>query len=712
MAAHAWRWFWQGLPARRRCCSTAASRSRSRRLAESSTVVADRNGVPLRIFTTPSGLWRLTADPDTVSPPYLRLLVDIEDKRFDTHPGVDPLALGRAVLQRLERGHVVSGASTLTMQVVRLLEPRPRTLRSKLIEIARALQLEAHWSKRQILARLSHADPDGAQHRGRAGRQPRLVRQGTRASLRRRSGPAGGPPPRPDATAARPHRNDGRSRPRSRAAPRRGGRHALGGRAGQRSRGADADLASPDAHAGAPPRRASRAPGTRGRPIGTTLDGTLQQGAERVLAQALHELPRPVTLAAVVADWHSGAVLARIGSADYHDARRAGAIDMTRAVRSPGSTLKPFIYGMAFDGLLAHPGSLVRDAATRFDDYAPHNFDGTFTGDVTVRQALQASLNLPAVLTLRRLGPVVFTERFKAAGLDLELGASDMAPGLPIALGGVGTTLETLVTAYAALANGGAVTPLTETGGAATPVPDALFAPGAADAVADILAGMPPPKGVGGAGRIAFKTGTSFRFRDGWAVGFDGARVIGVWMGRADGGTCACVGASAATILFRLFDLLPPAPLPPRVLTPVFAAAPPPALVRLDAVERPRDEDGPHITFPIPRSRLLVGRDGRGGHQAGGDGRRQTLSLDGRRQAGREPPLRPRNGVAARRHRLFDRLGRRRARPRRSGCSPDRRGRTVEHDAEQSARVSGRHHALVSKAITFTSTARFELSTS
>ena len=265
---------------------------------------------------------------------------------------------------------------------------------------------------------------------------------------------------------------------------------------------------------------------------------------------------------------------------------------------------------MAFDGLLAHPGSLIRDAATRFDDYAPHNFDGTFTGDVTVRQALQASLNLPAVLTLRRLGPVVFTERFKAAGLDLDFGPGDAAPGLPIALGGVGTTLETLVTAYAALANGGAVTPLTETGDAPLAVHDALFAPGAADAVVDILAGMPPPKGVGGAGRIAFKTGTSFRFRDGWAVGFDGARVIGVWMGRADGGPCACVGASAATILFRLFDLLPPEPLPPRVLTPVFAAAPPPALVRLDAVERPRDEDGPHITFPIPQSRLLVGHDG------------------------------------------------------------------------------------------------------
>ncbi len=410
---------------------------------------------------------------------------------------------------------------------------------------------------------------------------------------------------------------------------------------------------------------ARRAPA--GARIATTLDGTLQEGAERVLAQALHELPRPMNLAALVADWHSGAVLARVGSADYHDARRAGAIDMTRAVRSPGSTLKPFIYGMAFDGLLAHPGSLVRDAATRFDDYAPHNFDGTFTGDVTVRQALQASLNLPAVLTLRRLGPVVFTERFKAAGLDLELGSSDAAPGLPIALGGVGTTLETLVTAYAALANGGAVTPLTETGAAAPPVPDALFAPGAADAVVDILAGMPPPKGVGGAGRIAFKTGTSFRFRDGWAVGFDGARVIGVWMGRADGGTCACVGASAATILFRLFDLLPPAPLPPRVLDARLRRGPSPRAGAARCGRTPARRGRPAHHLPDPPIAPARRPRRSGGHQARRHGWRETLSLDGRWQAGREPPLRARDGVAARRHRLFDRLGRRRARPRRPG---------------------------------------------
>ena len=158
-------------------------------------------------------------------------------------------------------------------------------------------------------------------------------------------------------------------------------------------------------------------------------------------------------------------------------------------------------------------------------------------------------------------------------------------PTLPIALGGVGLTLESLVTAYAALADGGRVTPLVErTDAPPASAPRArLLDRAGADAVVDILAGMPAPKGLASrAGRIAYKTGTSYRFRDGWAIGFDGARVIGVWMGRADGGTCiTCVGMASAGILFRLFDQLDPAPLAPRALAPVFAGPPPPALSRL-----------------------------------------------------------------------------------------------------------------------------------
>ncbi len=579
------------------------------RLQDASVVVTDRAGIPLRVFTTPGGLWRLPAGPADVSPNYLALLVDVEDKRFWRHPGVDPLAAVRAVAQRMTRGRVVSGASTLTMQVVRLLEPRPRTLRSKLIELARAVQLEAHWSKADILRAYLTLAPMGRNLEG--------VRAGSLAWFGHE------PDHLSDAEAAllvALPQNPSRLRPdRGTAAMERAREKVLRRGTADGVLAPDAlpsDLASPLPTARHPMPRlaphlaeqvaASAAPGQR---VATTLDATLQAGMERLLAQSLDALPRPVTVAALAADWRSGEILAHVGSANYFDARRAGAVDMTAALRSPGSTLKPFIYGMAFEALEAHPGTLVRDAATRFDDYAPHNFDGAFNGDVTVRQALQWSLNLPAVVALQRVGPVAFTERFKTVGLPFDLGDSDAQPGLPIALGGVGTTLHALLTAYAALADGGRVKPLVDR-------PDArggfgpsgeLVAQGAADAVVDILSDMPAPAGSSGrAGRVAYKTGTSYRFRDGWAVGFNGSAVIGVWMGRADGGTCpSCVGASAAAILFRLFDLMPQSPLPRRTLEPVFAGPPPPALLRLEPAAT-AEADGPRITFPVDRSNLLV----------------------------------------------------------------------------------------------------------
>ena len=578
------------------------------RLAQVSTVVVDRNGVPLRAFTNADGLYRLATTPDDVSPAYLKLLVATEDKRFFAHPGVDPLAVGRALLQRAARGRVVSGASTLTMQVARLLEPRPRTLRSKLIETARALQLEAHWSKRDILAAYLTLAPMGGNIEG--------VRAGSLAWFGKE------PAALSDAEAAL---LVALPRDPNRVRPDRTGSTAEAARARVLRHAVDDGTVSAPALASA---LGAPLPETR-RPlpvlsphlaeqlhadapalprIATTIDAALQASVERLLDQSLRDMPRPATLAAIVADRHNGEVLARVGNAAYFDARRLGAVDMTRAIRSPGSTLKPFIYGMAFDGLLAHPGSVVHDSATRFDDYAPHNFDGTFNGDVTVRQALQWSLNLPAVVALQRLGPVAFSERWRASGLILDLGPHDTAPGLPIALGGAGTTLESLLAGYAALAEGGVPRVLHDTPrepGSAPPT--ALMGSAAADAVTDILSGMPAPAGsTSRAGRLAYKTGTSFRFRDGWAVGFDDARVIGVWMGRADGGSCACVGVGAAAILLRLFDLLPPAPLPRRTLTPVFAGPPPPALVRLDASDVAREEDGPRITFPLDRSHLLL----------------------------------------------------------------------------------------------------------
>ena len=597
-----------------------------------SPLVLDRHGAILRAFPTADGQWRLAADPSEVAPNYLRMLVAVEDKRFFRHRGVDPLAMARALVQLLTHGRVVSGGSTLTMQVARLLEPRPRTLRSKLIEMARALQIEARMDKPAILRAYLTLTPTGGNLQG--------VRAGSLAWFGHEPGGLSDAeaallvalPQAPRATRPDIHPD--------RAIAARARILALAEGAGVIDAAAfAADRTAPLPSGRRPPPRlapllaehllaehllaehllaerpAPDAPRVDpAAPIRTTIDAATQAGVERTLRAALDGLPRPVNVAAMVVDWRTGEVLARAGSGAYPDAGRHGMVDMTRASRSPGSTLKPFIYGMAFDALLAHPDSLVRDAPTRFDDYAPRNFDGGFNGDVTVRHALQASLNLPAVIALRRLGPVAFATRLREAGLPLAFHDRAAAPTLPIALGGVGLRLEQLVAAYAALADGGAPKPIVERAdlgaptSAGTNAGERLMGRPAADAVVDILAGMPPPKDVAPrGGRIAYKTGTSYRFRDGWAVGFDGGRVVGVWMGRADGGTCGgCVGRAAASLLFRVFDTMVPQPLPPRVLTPLFAGPPPPALARLGPSAAPARSDAPRIAFPLDGARLLV----------------------------------------------------------------------------------------------------------
>ncbi|MGD0633053.1 MAG: penicillin-binding protein 1C [Beijerinckiaceae bacterium] len=577
------------------------------RLAAPSRVVLSRDGSMLRAFMTPDRQWRLATAPADVSPAYLRLLLDFEDKRFWTHSGVDPLALVRAAGQLVTHGRIVSGGSTLTMQVARLLEPRPRSFGSKLIQIGRALQLEERMSKQEILGAYLTLTPVGGNLQGlRAGslawfgKEPSQLSDAEAALLV--ALPQAPRAARPDA-------------PGNRAAEARAKVLAHAHQDGLIGEAALRDaLAAPLPERRLPlpalaPHLAEELVARANGGVRTSLDRAIQLNLQRVLRQTLDEIPKPVNLAAIVADWRTGEILAEAGSGDYFDAGRKGAIDMTRATRSPGSTLKPFIYGMAFDRLLAHPESLVRDEPTRFDDYAPHNFNGGFNGDVTVRQALQASLNLPAVIVLQRLGPVAFAGQFKQAGLPLTFDNDTAAPSLPMALGGAGMTLHDLVTAYAALASGGGVRPLTELAGQIQPETEGtpLMSTAAADAVIDILSGMPAPKGSARhATAIAYKTGTSYRFRDGWAVGFDGSRVIGVWMGRADGGTCiGCVGMASAGILSRLFDLLPPDPLPQRALSPLFAGPPPASLTRLANTAATPVANAPHITFPLAGSKLL-----------------------------------------------------------------------------------------------------------
>ena len=542
-----------------------------------STLVVDRDGRVLRAFATAGGLWRLPARAEDVDPRFFDLLLGYEDQRFRAHHGVDLLALLRAAGQFARNGRIVSGGSTLTMQVARLLEPRSeRSLGAKLRQIVRAIEIERQLSKDEVLGLYLGLAPYGGNLEGiRAaslayfGHEPRRLTLGEAALLVAL-------PQSPE--ARRPDRAGHAARnARDRVLDRLEGEGILSAAEVKRAK---AELV-PTARKAMPllaPHAAAAAVAALPHALlhRLTIDATWQKSLEELARERATALGPDISIAILAVDNGSGEVLARVGSADYFDERRAGQVDMTKAVRSPGSTLKPFIYGLGFEDGFIHPETLIEDRPVRYGAYAPENFDLSFQGIVSVRHALQMSLNVPAVAVLDRVGASRFTARIAQAGGALVLPTGE-APGLAIGLGGVGVTLENLVALYVGLARGGATLPLTERRSetAAERQPRRLMDPVAAWYVGNILLGTPPPENAA-AHRIAFKTGTSYGYRDAWAVGFDGKRTIGVWVGRPDGAPMpGLYGRSAAApILFDAFARSgkPLAPLPPPPRHAIFAS--------------------------------------------------------------------------------------------------------------------------------------------
>lgn len=589
--------------------------------ARTSTTVLDRNGKLLRAYAMTDGRWRLPVRAATdVDPTYLKLLLAYEDQRFRSHAGVDPLALLRAAWQLAGTGHIVSGGSTITMQLARLLEPRQeRSVAVKLRQVARAVELERSFGKDRILDLYLTLAPFGGNLEGiRAaslayfGKEPKRLTLAEAALLvalpqapeRRRLDrwPQAahlardrvldrmvreGVIPEADAAQARAEPVPQFRRPMPMLAP-----HA-----------ADQAVA---AH------RESTV-------VRTTLDLTLQRSLETLAHDRALALGPGLSMAIVAIDHDSGNVLAHVGSPDYFDDRRAGQVDMTRAIRSPGSTLKPFIYGLAFEDGFVNPDSLIDDRPIRFGTYAPENFDMTFQGTVPVRRALQLSLNVPAVALLDRVGASRLAARLRQAGVSLVL-PPDEVPGLAMGLGGVGVSLRDLVMLYGGLARLGQSVPLRETaeqGDKDTEARRLLDAP-AAWQVGNVLLGTPPPEN-GVHGRIAFKTGTSYGYRDAWSIGFDGRTTIGVWVGRADGAPVpGLVGRNAAApVLFDAFArtgklpvALPRAPKGTLVASnaklplPLRRFRPAGELVRADGQQALR------IQFPLNGSRLDMTGEG------------------------------------------------------------------------------------------------------
>ena len=580
-----------------------------------STTISDRHGKLLRAYAMTDGRWRLPVHATTdVDPGYLNLLLGFEDRRFYAHIGVDPIAIGRAALQLVTRGQIVSGGSTITMQLARLMEPRrERSVSAKLRQVVRALEIERSLSKQQILDLYLTLAPFGGNLEGvRAASLAYFGKEPKRLSLAEAA-----------LLVALPQSPETRRLDRFPESARTARDRVLTRMVNEgRVSREDADRARLE---GVPRLRKPMpllAPHATDQAVAflketstikLTLDSTIQKSLEALARDRAASMGPNVSIGILAVDNRSGDVIAHIGSPDYFSTRRAGQVDMTRSIRSPGSTLKPFIYGLAFEDGFIHPESLIDDRPTRYGTYAPENFDMTYQGTVSVRKALQMSLNVPAIALLDRVGSSRLSSRISQAGANLVL-PKDEVPGLAMGLGGVGISLSDLVKLYVGLARLGTTIPLREITRDDDPEPETrhLMDPAAAWQVGNVLMGTPPPENAT-ANRIAFKTGTSYGYRDAWSVGFDGRMTIGVWVGRPDGAPVpGLVGRTAAApILFDAFARTGKLPMPlvkaPKsVLTASNAKLPLPLRRFRPAGDLLRNgsEQALRIQFPLNGSRI------------------------------------------------------------------------------------------------------------
>jgi penicillin-binding protein 1C len=377
--------------------------------------------------------------------------------------------------------------------------------------------------------------------------------------------------------------------------------------------------------------------GSRDATIASTIDLSVQTKLEDLAKRESQFLDGGVTIAMVAVETSTRRVIGHLGGHDFWGA--SGQVDLSRSPRSPGSTLKPFIYGLAFDDSIIHPQTLIDDKPTLFGDYAPRNFDRAFQGTVSITQALQMSLNVPAVALLDRVGPLKLAGTLRDAGAALQFPTKGAIPALPLALGGVGISLEDLTMLFTAIPGGGQVGPLRFRPDDPINITMAMFSPVSAYYLAKILRGSPLPdgwsmgQGVIRARAIGFKTGTSYGFRDAWAIGFSPRYTIGVWVGRPDGSTRpGFFGRNAAApILLKAFEAMPAEPqgvpvAPNGVLTAQNAAQLPRSLQRfrtrtqeqagLRAVQPPRiafPPDGAVVSIPSQGEPQVLALKARGG---------------------------------------------------------------------------------------------------
>lgn len=523
-------------------------------------VVLAEDGTLLWRFADEEGVWRYPITIDQVSPAYIEALLTYEDRWFYEHPGVNPVALARAFWQNISHGKIISGGSTISMQVARLIEPHSRTYWGKLRQVFRTLQLEWHLSKEQILTLYLNRAPYGGTIEGIAaaswsylGKPPDQLTKAEAALLA----------VLPQAPSRlRPDRYPERAKLARDKVLDRLAEFAIWPQSEVNEIKEENIFLAERQEPQMAPLLARRLYSKNQPPvIKTTINATMQRRLEDLLKNWQVKLPEYTSAAILVVDHQTMEVKAYLGSIDMNDSKRFGHVDMVSSIRSPGSTLKPFLYALAMDAGLIHSESLLQDVPRRYGDYKPGNFSAGFIGPVSASEALSMSLNLPVVQLLESYGPKRFYGELNGAGVNLTLPAMT-TPNLAVILGGVGTNLESLVSGYSAFARHGKVAQLRFTPTA--PLQEKpLLSDGSAWIIRRILSGQAEPDRNPQAGlvrrnNLAWKTGTSYGFRDAWAIGVGPRYIVGVWIGRPDGtpvpGQFGL--ASATPLLLQTHDLV------------------------------------------------------------------------------------------------------------------------------------------------------------
>ena len=528
-------------------------------LPQVSTLVLADDGTPLRAFPGDGDQWRYPVGIDDISPHYLEVLLTYEDRWFYWHPGVNPFSLVRAFWQNAQSSGIVSGGSTLTMQVARLLHPHDRSYRGKLVQVLRAFQLEWHYSKPEIIDLYLNLAPFGGMLSGVQaasffyfGKQANQLSDAEAALLAVL-------PQRPS-----DYRPDRHPQAALKARNKALARMAVLGVWSQ-SRVAEAQAEPLLVFAEGVPKvapilsRRLYQQCTSCNVIHSTIDYGLQLQLEALVDQYLYQLSPEQSVAVMVMDNRDGSVKSYVGSGDFWSATRHGQVDMIQAVRSPGSTLKPFLYGMAIDEGLIHSHSLLLDAPRSKSQYRPHNFTGQFNGPVTATEALQRSLNVPAVQLIEFIEAGRFLTRLQHGGLK-SFGPGSADPNPSVILGGVGVKMEQMVGLYSAFARQGlAIKPRLRP---EQPQQERrLLSAGSAWIIWDALAQHPyrsMHQKTQGQWNLAWKTGTSYGYREAWAMGVSPRWTIGVWVGRPDGSPSPGKFGrdTAAPLLFRVHSAL------------------------------------------------------------------------------------------------------------------------------------------------------------